>query len=181
MKGVTIATAGSPDGADRTVDPVPHRAARGTGNVPRERRQPEVMGGASMSGPGQPAAVSGESAELATALIEAINGRDGRKLAELLDETSEVVTGRSTHVGSEAITAWAGKSFDHLIRRYAIGEMRGGGGSVLLLGEVQYVWSEGEEVADSTPVALEVELAGGRLRRLRVHDDVATALAAFGS
>jgi hypothetical protein len=52
---------------------------------------------------------------------------------------------------------------------------------VLGTGAVQYVWSEGGEVADSTPIALEKSFSGGLLRTLSLHDDAAAALAAFGS
>lgn len=120
-----------------------------------------------------------DPAELAADLIAAINSRDVDTLGGLLDECSEVVTGRSTHVGPEAIVAWAFKEYDHLLRRYAIDEVRLGDRAVLALGSVQYVWSEDEQVADSSPIALELAFSNGRLRRLHVHDDAAAALAAL--
>ncbi len=122
---------------------------------------------------------SADPAPAAAALIEAINARDAAALEPLLDERSQVVTGRSVHEGAAAVAAWAEKAYDHLSRRYAVAEMRIAGERVLAVGQVEYVWSEGGEVADSTPVALVIELERGRLRRLEVHDDPAAALAGF--
>lgn len=123
--------------------------------------------------------MSGEAIDLASELIDAINVRDPERLARLLDDRSEVVTGRSIHTGPEAIVAWAQKEYDHLVRCYAIGDYRGGGEAVLALGSVQYVWSDGSGVADSSPIAITIEIGDGLLRRLRLHDDPVAALAAF--
>jgi len=130
---------------------------------------------------GGPEAGAREPAEIATAVIEAINSRDPARLSRLLDADAEVVTGRSTHTGAEAIVAWAGKQFDHLQRRYAIDELRTAGNAVLALGRVQHVWTETEEVADSSPVALELKLSNGQLSSLKVHDDPTKARAIFES
>ena len=113
---------------------------------------------------------------LATAVIEAINSREPGRLEPLLAPGVEVVTGRNVHAGAEAVVAWAGKRFDHLVRRYAIDELRIGGDGILALGAVQYVWADGGEVADSTPIALELVFDGSLLRLLRLFDDVAAAV-----
>jgi len=123
--------------------------------------------------------LSRTAAELAEEFVEAVNSREAPRLERLLDDGSEVVTGRSTHSGPGEVLAWAGKEFDHLVRRYVVDEYRGSGGRVLALGEVQYVWAEDGEVADSSPIAITIEAADDRLRRVRVHDDPAAALAAF--
>ncbi len=120
-------------------------------------------------------------AATATALIAAINERDGAALGELLATGAEVVTGRSVHAGIDAVRAWAAKSYDHLTRRYAIDEYRGAAGRVLALGHVEYVWTEQGDVADSTPIALLFELADGLVARLIVHDDTRAALLEFES
>ena len=122
-----------------------------------------------------------DPAELAAAVIAAINSREPAELASLLDPEVEVVTGRSVHAGPEAVLAWAAKEYDNLIRRYDAGELRVSGYRVLALGSVSYVWKEGGEVADSAPIALELELSDAGLRRLMLHDDVAASLAAFGA
>lgn len=116
---------------------------------------------------------------VAAAVVEAINARRPDRLESLLDERSEVVTGRNTHAGAKAILAWAAKEYDHLVRRYAIDEYRVRDGAVLALGSVQYVWTDGEEVADSSPIAIAIEVSGGRMRRFDLHDDTAAALAGF--
>lgn len=118
-------------------------------------------------------------ADAAAALVAAINARDGAALAPLLGAAAEVVTGRTVHAGPEEIIAWAGKEYDHLTRVFAIDEYRTRGETVLALGSVQYVWTEGGEVADSTPIALTIEAPGGALRRLAVHDDARAALLEF--
>lgn len=123
--------------------------------------------------------MSPTAAELAKEFVEAVNSREAPRLARLLDDGTEVVTGRSTHSGPGEVLAWASKQFDHLVRRYVVNEYRGLGGRVLALGEVQYVWAEDGEVADSSPIALTIEADGERLRRVRLHDDPAAALAAF--
>lgn len=124
--------------------------------------------------------MSNPFAERARAIVEAINSRQPERLEGVLEDASEVVTGRTTHAGQEAISAWARKEYDHLVRRYAIDEYRVAGESVLALGSVQYCWSESGEVADSSPIAIRIELDGELLRRLEIHDDTAAALAAFG-
>jgi len=119
------------------------------------------------------------AARLAASAIEAINSREPARLGKLLDSDVEIVTGRSVHRGVDAATAWAGKEYDHLVRRYSIDEYRCRSGAALALGSVEYVWSEGGEVADSSPIAIELEFRGDGLRVLRVHDDTAAALADF--
>lgn len=118
---------------------------------------------------------------LAAEIVAAINSRDPERLHPLVDEGSEVVTGRSTHRGPDAIAAWARKEYDHLVRRYSVDEFRSRGSRVLALGAVEYVWRDEGEVADSSPIALDIELSGDRLGRLTLHDDTAAALAGFAA
>jgi len=123
--------------------------------------------------------VSSDTATLAESAIEAINSRDPDRIRPLLADEVEITTGRAVHRGPEAALAWAQKEYDHLVRRYAPDEIRCNGERALALGSVQYVWSGGEEVADSSPIALELEFGAGLLRSLRLHDDTAAALLAF--
>lgn len=134
-----------------------------------------------MGGRAEPAGAAAEPAALAAALIAAINARDADALGELLGAGAEVVTGRTVHAGREAILAWASREYDHLTRAFAIDEYRTSDEAVLALGSVQYAWTEGGEVADSTPIALVIELDGEALRRLTVHDDTRAALVEFES
>ena len=123
---------------------------------------------------------AGEATERAAAVVAAINSRDPDTLAAVLDERSEVVTGRNVHAGPEAITRWASKEYDHLVRSYAVDEFRvGRTGAILALGHVQYAWTESGDVADSSPIGIRIELEGDRLRRFELHDDPAAALAAL--
>jgi hypothetical protein len=131
-----------------------------------------------MSGGG---AGEGDPAALAAEVIAAINERDPERLGSMLDERSRVVTGRTAHVGDEAIQAWAAKEYDHLVRRFAVDSYRVIGLDVLATGAVQYVWLESGEVADSTPIALEMSFREDVLGTLRLHDDAASALASFES
>jgi hypothetical protein len=122
-----------------------------------------------------------DPAALAAEMIAAINERDPERLGAMLDERSRVVTGRTAHTGAEAIQAWAAKEYDHLIRRFEIDSYRAIGLDVLATGAVQYVWLESGEVADSTPIALEISFREDVLGTLRLHDDAAAALASFES
>lgn len=120
-----------------------------------------------------------DPADLAAALIEAINSRDPDGLGALLGPGAEVRTGRSVHAGPEAVLRWAAREYDNLVKRYEVEELRTRDGRVLALGNVQYVWKEEGEVADSSPIALELEFSAGRLSRLSLHDDARAAVAAF--
>ena len=113
---------------------------------------------------------------LASAVIEAINSRDPERLESLLSPEVEVATGRNVHKGPAAAVAWAEKRYDHLVRCYAIDEFRIGDERTLALGAVQYVWADGGEVADSSPIAIEFAFDGALLRVLRLYDDVAAAV-----
>lgn len=118
-------------------------------------------------------------AEIAAELVDAINSRDPDRLRSFLDDDSEVITGRTTHTGPDAIVAWSRKEYEHLVRRYAIDEYRARGDSVLALGAVEYAWIDGGEVADSSPIALDLVIRAGRLGSLRLRDDTVAALAGF--
>ena len=125
--------------------------------------------------------MSSATAALAERAIEAINSRDPDRISPLLADDVAITTGRAVHRGVEAALAWARKEYDHLVRRYAPDEIRCDGERALALGSVQYVWSEGGAVADTTPIALELAFDSGLLRSLRLHDDTAAALLSFES
>lgn len=125
--------------------------------------------------------MSGERAEQAARAIAAIDAGDPELIAAAFDPLAEVRTGRSVHRGIEAVIAWARKEYDHLERRYAIAATHTRGDEVLVIGAVEYVWREEGEVGDSAPIALRLEFAGDRVRRLTVEDDAEAALDAFES
>ncbi len=122
-----------------------------------------------------------DRAELAAVAIAAINSRDPALIKPLLHPEIELTTGRSSYSGPDQVAAWADKQYEHLDRVYSIATARTRDDSVLILGEVEYVWREGGEVGDSSPIALTLEFEAGLLRTLRVDDDPEVGLAAFES
>lgn len=127
------------------------------------------------------AASSEEQALQIRLLLEAVNDRDLARLRALVPPDFEIVTGRSVHSGAPAVLAWAGRAYDHLERRYAVDRIEPVGSGYLVLGRVQYVWRETGEVGDSSPIVFSFELAGGRLRRMSLHEDQAAARAALSA
>jgi hypothetical protein len=126
--------------------------------------------------------VSGaDRAELAAAAIAAINSRDPDLIKPLLHPEIELRTGRSSYSGPDQVAAWADKQYDHLDRLYSIATARTRGDSVLILGDVEYVWRDSGELGDSSPIALTLEFEAELLRSLRVDDDPEVGLAAFES
>jgi hypothetical protein len=125
--------------------------------------------------------MSADRAEQAAHAIAAINARDPELIAAAFDPLAEVRTGRSVHRGIEAALAWAGKTYEHLDRRYTIAATHTRGDDVLILGEVEYLWREEGKVGDSAPIALRLSFAGDRVSRLVVEDDAGAALDAFES
>ena len=125
--------------------------------------------------------MSADRAEQAAHAIAAINSRDPEQIAAAFDPLAEVRTGRSVHRGIEAALTWAGKTYEHLDRRYTIAATHTRGDDVLILGEVEYLWREEGKVGDSAPVALRLSFAGDRVRRFVVEDDPEAALDAFES
>ncbi len=76
--------------------------------------------------------------------------------------------------GHAEAVAWAENKYDHLQRRFAIEEVRRSGpGDLLVTGHTEYVWKEDGEVADATPVAIEMRFRDGKLVRWRFREDLA--------
>ena len=125
--------------------------------------------------------MSGERAELAARVLAAIDSQDPELIEAAFDPAAEIRTGRSVHRGLDAVIRWAQKRYDHLDKRYAIAATHTRGDRVLVLGSVEYVWREEGEVGDSSPIALELDFDGDRVRALTIADDPARALDAFES
>ena len=70
-------------------------------------------------------------------------------MGELVHPEVKIRTERTLHRGREAAVDWAGKVFDHLIRRYVPVEIEETGAGVLVHAELQYVWRESGEVGDT--------------------------------
>jgi hypothetical protein len=117
--------------------------------------------------------------QVVTLALEAISDHDGERLEPLLDPAILILTSRSRHEGVAAATAWASKRYRHLDRRYVLDELHPEGKGLLGHGRVQYVWRESGEVGDSTPIYFSLQVEGGRLRELGLHEDEDSARAAL--
>lgn len=115
------------------------------------------------------------SAAAAAAVLEALNDRDTDRLEPLLSSDVEVATGTGTRSGREAVIGWSLNDYDHLLRRFLLDEAVAVGSGLLGRARSQYVWKEGGEVADTTPLYLSVEFDGPLLRRLGLHETEADA------
>jgi hypothetical protein len=82
-------------------------------------------------------------------------------VGELVHPEVEIRTERTVHRGRDAAAKWAGKAFDHLIRRYVPVEIERTESGVLVHAELQYVWRESGEVGDSSRVAIELGIRDG--------------------
>lgn len=82
-------------------------------------------------------------------------------MGELVHPEVEIRTERAVHRGRDAAIEWAGKTFDHLIRRYVpvVIERRENGARVLA--ELEYAWRESGEVGDITDVTIELGIRDG--------------------
>ncbi len=75
------------------------------------------------------------------------------------------------HRGRDAAVAWAGKEFDHLIRRYVPKEIEETGAGVLVHAELQYVWRHSLQVGDSSRVAIKLGIRDGLISSWYLEDE----------
>ena len=92
-------------------------------------------------------------------------------MGELVHPEVEIRTERTVHRGREAAVAWAGKAFDHLVRRYVPLEIEPTPGGVLVHAELQYVWREGGEVGDTSKVRIELGVRDGLISSWYLVDE----------
>jgi hypothetical protein len=92
-------------------------------------------------------------------------------VGELVHPEVEIRTERTLHRGREAAMAWAGKEFDHLVRRYIPIEVETKPGGFLVHAELQYVWREGGEVGDTSRVAIELGVRDGLISSWYLVDE----------
>jgi hypothetical protein len=83
----------------------------------------------------------------------------------------EIRTERTVHRGREAAVEWAGKVFDHLVRRYVPVEIEETVSGVLVHAELQYVWRESGKVGDSSRVAIELGIRDGLISSWYLLDE----------
>jgi hypothetical protein len=83
----------------------------------------------------------------------------------------EIRTERTVHRGRDAAMKWAGKAFDHLIRRYVPIEIERTESGVLVHAELQYVWRENGEIGDSSRVRIELGVRDGLISSWYLIDE----------
>lgn len=66
---------------------------------------------------------------------------------------------------------WSGKTFEHLVRRYAPIEIEHRPGGVYVHAELQYVWRDSGRVGDSTRVGIELGIREGLISSWCVIDE----------
>lgn len=67
--------------------------------------------------------------------------------------------------------AWAGKEFDHLIRRYVPVEIEESDSGVLVHAQLEYIWRESQRVGDSSRVAIELGIRDGLISSWYLVDE----------
>jgi ketosteroid isomerase-like protein len=112
-----------------------------------------------------------EPAELARRFLAALSVGDRAAVGELVHPEVEIRTERTVHRGRVAAMEWSGKVFDHLVRRYVPVEIEGTESGVLVHAELQYVWRDGGEVGDSSPVAIELGIRDGLISSWYLLDE----------
>lgn len=115
--------------------------------------------------------VLGSQDELARRFLAALSACDQEAVGELVHPEVEIRTERTVHRGTEAAIAWAGKAFDHLVRRYVPVEMEETGSGMLVHAELQYVWRESGEVGDTSRVAIELGIRDGLISSWHLEDE----------
>jgi len=102
--------------------------------------------------------------ELARRVLAALSGNDTEAFGELAADDIEIHTSRGVRRGHSEAVAWAANKYDHLQRRFAIDALRRiDGGRLVATGSTEYVWKDGGEVADASPVAIELGFERGKL------------------
>jgi hypothetical protein len=96
---------------------------------------------------------------------------DQAAVGELVHPEVEIRTERTVHRGRVAAVEWAGKAFDHLIRRYVPGEIVHTEEGVLVHAELQYVWRDSDEVGDTSRVAIELGIRDGLISSWYLLDE----------
>ncbi len=92
-------------------------------------------------------------------------------MGELVHPEIEIRTERTVHRGREAAIAWAGKEFDHLIRRYVPVEIEDTDAGVLVHAQLEYVWRQSLRLGDSSRVAIELGIRDGLISSWHLTDE----------
>jgi len=92
-------------------------------------------------------------------------------VGEVVHPEVEIRTERRIHRGREAAMAWAGKRFDHLVRRYVPIEIDETPDGLVVHAELQYVWRESDEVGDTSRVRIELGVRDGLISSWHLEDE----------
>ena len=92
-------------------------------------------------------------------------------VGELVHPEIEIKTERTVHHGRDAAVAWAGKEFDHLVRRYVPKEIEETSDGVIVHAELQYVWRESGGVGDTSRVRIELGIRDGLITSWHLEDE----------
>jgi hypothetical protein len=92
-------------------------------------------------------------------------------VGKLVHPEVEIRTERTVHRGRIAAIEWSGKTFDNLVRRYVPITIERTGDGVRVHAELQYVWRESGEVADSSRVAIELGIRDGLISSWVLHEE----------
>jgi ketosteroid isomerase-like protein len=120
---------------------------------------------------GAPKGATRSDSELVRRFLAALSACDRAAVGELVHPEVEIRTERTVHHGREAAIAWAGKEFDHLIRRYVPEEIEATDSGVLVHAELQYVWRGTLEVGDTSRVAIELGIRDGLISSWYLVDE----------
>jgi ketosteroid isomerase-like protein len=112
-----------------------------------------------------------DSAELARRFLAALSAGDQAAVGELVHPEVEIRTERTLHRGRLAAMEWAGKVFDHLVRRYVPVEIEETPSGVLVHAELQYVWRHSGKIGDSSRVAIELGIRDGLISSWYLLDE----------
>ena len=92
-------------------------------------------------------------------------------MGELVHPEIEIKTERTVHHGRDAAVAWAGKEFDHLVRRYVPKEIEETSDGVIVHAELQYVWRDGGDVGDTSRVRIELGIRDRLISSWHLEDE----------
>ena len=100
---------------------------------------------------------SAEDEARARRVLAAISAGDTEAFGALVADGIEIVTARGTRRGHAEAVAWAANKYDHLERRFAVDSVSAGEGEgVVVEGHTEYVWKDGGELGDASPVRIEL-------------------------
>ncbi len=117
--------------------------------------------------------------ELARRVLDALSREDVEGFAGLLHPRVRIHTARGVREGPDEARRWASRAYAHLVRRYAVDDVRMHGERVLVLARVQYLWRESGELGDESRVAIILRFRGGRMSCWRLYEDPLEGLEAL--